>query len=138
MNAIKYLFEDASFSPRNLPPKYKILDFIKNKKTKTDSVCFIFCSDDYLQKLNIKFLNHKNLTDVISFDYSEKTTIKGDVFISVERVRENAKTYDVKFKEELSRVIIHGILHLAGYKDKKPEEKNMMRKLENQFLKLVI
>ena len=138
MNAIKYLFEDISFSSRNLPPKYKILDFIKNKTTKTPFVCFIFCSDDYLQKLNIKFLNHQDLTDVISFDYSEKTKIKGDVFISAERVRENAKTYGVKFKEELSRVIIHGILHLAGYNDKKPEEKKIMRKLENQFLKLVI
>jgi len=138
MNAIKYLFEDVSFSPRNLPPKYKILDFIKKKKNKTHSVCFIFCSDNYLQKLNIKFLNHKNLTDVISFDYSTKNTIKGDVFISVERVRENAKTYDVKFKEELSRVIIHGVLHLAGYNDKKPEEKKIIRKLENQFVKLVI
>ncbi len=138
MNAIKYLFEDVSFSPRNLPPKYKILDFIKKKKSKTHSVCFIFCSDNYLQKLNVEFLNHKDLTDVISFNYSEKNIIKGDVFISVERVRENAKNYDVKFKEELSRVIIHGILHLAGYNDKNPEEKKIMRKLENQFLKLVI
>ncbi len=138
MNAIKYLFEDISFSERNLPPKYKILDFIRKKKRKTHSVCFIFCSDDYLQKLNIKFLNHKDLTDVISFDYSEKNKMKGDVFISVERVKENAKTYGVKFKEELSRVMIHGILHLAGYNDKKPEEQKLMRKLENQFLKLII
>ncbi len=138
MNAIKYLFEDISFSQRNLPPKYKILDFIRKKKRKTHSVCFIFCSDDYLQKLNIKFLNHKDLTDVISFDYSEKNKMKGDVFISVERVKENAKTYGVKFKEELSRVMIHGILHLAGYNDKKPEEQKLMRKLENQFLKLII
>ncbi len=138
MNAIKYLFEDIYFSPQNLPPKYKILDFIKNKTNKNPSICFIFCSDNYLQKLNVEFLNHEELTDVISFDYSEKNKIKGDVFISVERVKENAKIYNIKFKEELSRVMIHGVLHLAGYKDKNPEEKKMMRKLENQFLKLVI
>ena len=138
MNTIKYLFEDAHFPKRNLSPKYKFIDFIKQKKKQVDSICFIFCSDNYLQKINMEFLNHKDLTDVITFSYSEKNSLIGDVFISVERVKENAKKYNVKFKEELARIMIHGVLHLIGYNDKKKDEKKLIRKMENEFLKLVI
>ncbi len=138
MNIIKYVSEDVCFSRRNLPPKYKIRDFIKKKRKEVNYICFVFCSDNFLQKLNIKFLNHQDLTDVITFDYSTTKKLTGDVFISIERVRENAKLYKVKFKEELGRVIIHGALHLMGYKDKKKEDQKIMRKLENEFLTLLI
>ncbi len=137
MNSIKYLFEDIEFPKGNISPKYKFVDFIKQKNKQAHSISFIFCSDNYLQKINSEFLNHKNFTDVITFNYNEKTNLIGDVFISIERVVENAKNYNVTFKEELARVMIHGVLHLIGYNDKKEKEKALMRKLENEFLKLI-
>ena len=136
MNTIKYLFEDIDFPKGNIFPKYKFVDFIKEKNKQAHSISFIFCSDNYLQKINSEFLNHNNFTDVITFDYSEKINLIGDVFVSIERVKDNAKNYNVTFKEELARVMIHGVLHLIGYKDKKEKEKKLMRKLENEFLKL--
>tara|TARA_B100001250_G_scaffold404863_1_gene421440 strand:- start:200 stop:619 length:420 start_codon:yes stop_codon:yes gene_type:complete len=138
MNAIKYLFEDINFPKSNLCPKYRFIDFIESKSKLTQSISFIFCSDNYLQKINAEFLNHKGLTDVITFNYTKKNNLVGDVFISAERVRENAKIYNVKFKEELARVMIHGVLHLIGYNDKKEKEIMLMRRLENEFLKIVM
>jgi len=79
---------------------------------------YIFCDDAYLLKLNVEFLDHDTLTDIISFDYTMGKLISGDVFISIERVKENAKDLNISFKEELKRVMIHGILHYCGYKDK--------------------
>ncbi len=137
MNAIKYLFEDITFPKKSLVPKYRFINYIESKNKKAQSISFIFCSDNYLQKINSEFLNHKDLTDVITFNYSEKTNLAGDIFISAERVKENSKIYNVKFKEELARVMIHGILHLIGYNDIKEKEKNLMRNLENEFLKLL-
>tara|TARA_B110000977_G_scaffold76214_1_gene102795 strand:+ start:3319 stop:3747 length:429 start_codon:yes stop_codon:yes gene_type:complete len=98
---------------------------------------FVFCSDDYLRKLNIKHLNQDYFTDVITFDYSKEMSLIGDVFISTERVKENAKLFNVSFNEELFRVIIHGVLHLCGFKDKTKEEKAEMRSKENNFLSLI-
>ena len=98
---------------------------------------FVFCSDDYLRKLNIKHLNQNYFTDVITFDYSKEMSLIGDVFISTERVKENAKLFNVSFNEELFRVIIHGVLHLCGFKDKTKEEKAEMRSKENNFLSLI-
>ena len=98
---------------------------------------FVFCSDDYLRKLNIKHLNQDYFTDVITFDYSKEMSLIGDVFISTERVKENAKLFNVSFNEELFRVIIHGVLHLCGLKDKTKEEKAEMRSKENNFLSLI-
>jgi probable rRNA maturation factor len=98
---------------------------------------FVFCSDDYLRKLNIKHLNQDYFTDVITFDYSKEMSLIGDVFISTERVKENAKLFNVSFNEELFRVIIHGVLHLCGFKDKTKEEKAEMRSKENDFLSLI-
>ena len=98
---------------------------------------FVFCSDDYLRKLNIKYLNQNYFTDVITFDYSKEMSLIGDVFISTERVKENAKLFNVSFNEELFRVIIHGVLHLCGFKDKTKEEKAEMRSKENNFLSLI-
>ncbi|WP_204344495.1 rRNA maturation RNase YbeY [Psychroserpens algicola] len=95
---------------------------------------YIFCDDDYLHKLNVEFLNHDTLTDIISFDFSVGKELHGDIYISVERVVDNAKDYDVDFSEELHRVIIHGVLHYCGYKDKTDEDAHRMRTKENYYL----
>lgn len=95
---------------------------------------YIFCDDAYLLNLNIEFLNHDTLTDIISFDYTLGKLINGDVYISVERVRENAADFEVTFDNELSRVMIHGILHYCGYKDKTEDEEAIMRSKENYYI----
>tara|TARA_Y100000991_G_C21954041_1_gene341203 strand:+ start:187 stop:615 length:429 start_codon:yes stop_codon:yes gene_type:complete len=95
---------------------------------------FIFCSDEYLKKINFKYLNHDFFTDVITFDYSKEKLLFGDIYISTDRVKENAKIYSSYFNEELFRVIIHGVLHLCGFNDKTEEEKNLIRSKENEFL----
>ncbi|WP_223550059.1 rRNA maturation RNase YbeY [Aestuariivivens sp. NBU2969] len=98
---------------------------------------YVFCDDDYLHKLNVEFLNHDTLTDIISFDYSLGKTVQGDIFISIERVKDNAKDFNVSFVNELCRVIVHGVLHYCGYKDKSEEEALLMRKKENHYLSLL-
>lgn len=95
---------------------------------------YIFCDDAYLHKLNVEFLNHDTLTDIISFDNSLGKLLNGDIFISVSRVKENAKDYNVSFDNELHRVLIHGVLHYMGYKDKTELEKKEMRNRENLAL----
>ena len=97
---------------------------------------YIFCEDDYLLDLNQKHLNHDTLTDIISFDYSLGNEIHGDIYISIERVRENAEDFNVTFAEELKRVIIHGILHYCGYKDKSESDEKLMRTKENEKIEL--
>ena len=135
MNAVTYYFEDVEFSKNILPPKNRIISFAKNENKTISSICFVFCSDNYLQKLNAKYLSHSNLTDVITFDYSEKNILSGDIIISSERIKENSVIYNTNFKEELYRVMIHGILHLMGYKDKTKAEKKKMRRLEDLYMK---
>ncbi|TDQ28683.1 rRNA maturation RNase YbeY [Tenacibaculum caenipelagi] len=98
---------------------------------------YIFCDDAYLHKINIEFLQHDTFTDIISFDYTLGKLVGGDIFISVERVKENAKEFDVSFENELHRVIIHGILHYMKYKDKTDEEKQLMRSKENECLEIL-
>lgn len=95
---------------------------------------FIFCDDAYLHKLNVEFLNHDTLTDVISFDYTSGDVISGDVYISVERVEDNAADFETSFKDELCRVMVHGVLHYCGYKDKSEDEAKEMRAKENLYL----
>jgi|TARA_B110000014_G_C20101454_1_gene578230 rRNA maturation RNase YbeY len=97
---------------------------------------YIFCNDDYLHKINLEFLKHDTLTDIITFDNTVGTTIYSDIFISIERVLDNAKDFEVSFEEELKRVIIHGVLHLCGYKDKSDSEAALMRSKENDKIKL--
>ena len=111
-----------------------VIETISAEGFKLEEVNYVFCDDDYLHKLNVEFLKHDTLTDIISFDYSIGKIIQGDVFISVERVKENAKDFGVNFIEELHRVIIHGILHYCGYKDKTVEEAKTMRNKENFYL----
>lgn len=107
---------------------------VSDKGYELGEVNYIFCDDDYLLKLNVEFLQHDTLTDIISFDNSLGKLINGDIFISIERVKENAKEYSVTFEEELHRVMIHGILHYMGLKDKSADEKMVMRKEENNAL----
>jgi len=95
---------------------------------------YVFCDDNYLYKLNVEFLNHDTLTDIISFDNTLGKLISGDIFISIERVEENAKDFKVSFENELHRVMIHGVLHYMGYKDKSDDDKIKMRNAENQAL----
>ncbi|MFZ2284131.1 MAG: rRNA maturation RNase YbeY [Lutibacter sp.] len=95
---------------------------------------YIFCDDDYLLKLNVEFLEHDTLTDIISFDYTMGKLISGDIFISVERVRENAKIFNQTFDNELNRVMIHGVLHYMGFKDKGKKDKELMRGEEDKCL----
>ena len=98
---------------------------------------YIFCDDVYLHKLNVEFLQHDTLTDIISFDNSLGKLLSGDIFISIERVKENAKDFNVSFIEELQRVMIHGILHYMGYKDKTDSDKKEMRIAENNAIKIL-
>lgn len=97
---------------------------------------YIFCDDAYLLELNQKYLNHDTLTDIITFDYVEGLLLSGDIFISVERVRENASIFCVPFENELLRVLSHGVLHLCGYKDKTDKEAALMRQKEASAIRL--
>jgi probable rRNA maturation factor len=114
-----------------------ILSCIENDNFKGGKINYIFCNDAYLHKLNVEFLQHDTYTDIISFDNTLGKIINGDIFISVERVKENAATYTSSFDVELHRVMIHGVLHYMGYKDKSNEEKQRMREKENQCLRLL-
>lgn len=110
---------------------------IKEEQFNEGEINYIFCDDDYLLKLNIEFLNHDTLTDIISFDYTMGKQINGDIYISIERVKENALDFKTEFITELKRVMVHGVLHYCGYKDKSEEDEAMMRSKENYYIQLV-
>ena len=93
---------------------------------------YIFCDDEYLHKINLEYLNHDTLTDIISFDYTMGNEISGDTFVSIERVWDNAKDYKTLFEDELKRVLVHGILHYCGYKDKSEDDEELMRSKEDE------
>jgi probable rRNA maturation factor len=103
-----------------------------------EEINYIFCDDEYLFKLNVEFLDHDTLTDIISFDYSIGKIIQGDIFISVERVKENAEEFNVEFLNELYRVMVHGVLHYCGYKDKSETDEALMRSKEDFYLKQLV
>ena len=109
---------------------------ISSEEKQLGEINYIFCDDHYLYKINLKFLEHDTYTDIISFDNSERDELNGDIFISTDRVTENAKEYNVDFSEELKRVIIHGILHLCGYGDKTESEAALMRQKEDEKIAL--
>ena len=109
---------------------------ILTENKKEGDINYIFCDDDYLVLINQQYLAHDTLTDIISFDYSVGNELHGDIFISIERVRENAQDFKVSFEEELKRVMVHGILHYCGYKDKSSEDEIMMREKEDEKIKL--
>ncbi len=100
-------------------------------------VSFIFCSDSYLLDVNNKFLDHDYYTDVITFDYVEGNVISGDIFISLDRISENSNSLNISFLDELNRIMVHGVLHLLGYKDKSKKDKSLMTEREDFFIKLL-
>jgi len=132
---IHYYNEDCDFVPGK---KVHLNDWIKSiiahENRKPGEINFIFCSDAHLITINNQYLNHDDYTDIITFDYSESKKVSGDIFISIDRIKENAEKFSVSFLDELHRVMIHGVLHLCGYKDKKPEEKKLMTQKENESL----
>ena len=99
-------------------------------------ISYIFCDDEYLHSINMQYLNHDTLTDIISFDYTEGDIISGDIFVSIERVEDNAKDFNAPFDEELKRVLAHGVLHYCGYKDKSDQDALLMRTKEEEKIKL--
>jgi len=138
---ISFHSEDIKFVPKNKSIiKTWIGEVIKKKKRKAGEINFIFCSDEYLLQINKQYLNHNTYTDIITFDYSQdtaETKVSGDIFISIERINENAKKYGKTPENELHRVVIHGVLHLLGYKDKTKIAKAEMTKQENACLRLL-
>lgn len=114
-----------------------IKSVILNEGKRPGEISFIFCSDDFLLEVNKKYLNHDYYTDIITFDYVENDIIQGDIFISLVRVKENAMTYNATYENELHRILIHGVLHLVGYKDKLKKDKLLMTEKEEIYLKLL-
>jgi probable rRNA maturation factor len=113
-----------------------ISNVIESENKKEGEINYIFCNDEYLLEINQQYLDHDTLTDIISFDYSVGNELHGDIFISIERVRENAEDFKVSFDEELKRVMIHGVLHYCGYKDKTDNDEQIMRSKEDEKIKL--
>jgi len=109
---------------------------IVSENKKEGEINYIFCDDDYLHKINVEYLDHDTLTDIISFDYTMGNEISGDIFVSVERVQDNAIDFKVSFEEELKRVLVHGLLHYCGYKDKSEEDALLMRSKEDEKIAL--
>jgi len=109
---------------------------IESEDAFLDNINYIFCEDEYLLKINQKHLNHNTFTDIITFDYSAGHVISGDIFISTERVKDNANVFNKTFQEELLRVMVHGILHLLGYNDKTKKEVIVMRSKEEEKIKM--
>jgi rRNA maturation RNase YbeY len=131
-----YLYTIPWFRNRTLLKKF-ISSIFQSEKQPLDQVHVIFCSDDYLLKINEQYLNHTSYTDIITFDLSRhpRSAITGEIYISVDRIIENASTYDCSLKKELHRVLFHGVLHLCGYDDKSSMEKKVMRSKEDHYLK---
>ena len=113
-----------------------ISNVISSENKKEGDINYIFCDDEYILEINKQHLNHDYYTDIISFDYSVGNELHGDIFVSIERVRENAVEFDVTFDEELKRVLAHGVLHYCGYKDKTEEEELLMRSKEDEKIKM--
>jgi rRNA maturation RNase YbeY len=116
--------------------KLFIADIFKKEKKALQTINYIFCSDEYLLKINRSFLKHDDFTDIITFDLSDSGSTIGEIYISTDRIKDNATTFATSFKKELYRVIIHGALHLIGYKDKTKSESEIMRSKEDHYLLL--
>ncbi len=135
MAVVSFTAHQIDFRLKN---KKKLSDWIQkvvlaNKKYPV-SISYIFCDDRYLSELNSKYLKHKTLTDIITFNYNSSYQVSGDIFISIQRVRENSLKYKTSFENELHRVMVHGVLHLLGFNDKSPIQKKKMVKMENECL----
>ena len=112
-----------------------ISSVINSENHKEGQINYVFCDDAYLHKLNVEFLKHDTLTDIISFDYSLGKILHGDIYISIERAEDNAKDFGVSFQEEIHRLIVHGVLHYCGFKDKAEDDAKLMRDKENFYLR---
>lgn len=138
MGKISFFYEETNFIlPKTKNIKAWLKSIILNDGFQLEQINFIFCSDDYLHSLNLQYLEHDTYTDIITFDYSVENALEGDIYISVDRVNENAQTLGVDFNEEIYRVMAHGILHMMGFKDKSQEEKKQMRQKEDSCLSLL-
>lgn len=139
MSNIQFLLNDISKIDLNrVAARNYINQLIVEEGKKAGDISYIFCSDNYLLKMNQEYLNHDYFTDIITFDYCEGETISGDIFISIDRVKENADDFNEPLKKELFRVIFHGILHLAGYRDKTDIEKSQMKAKEDFYLRMFL
>lgn len=138
MNEITFFSDGIDFQPTCPEVIQKWVEYtVRKENRKIESINYIFCSDEYLRKINIEYLSHDYYTDIITFDNSEEQDIiEGDIFISIDRVEDNAHSNSVSFLEELKRVIIHGVLHLIGYNDKTDSEQEVMTQKENTYLSL--
>jgi rRNA maturation RNase YbeY len=136
---IHFFSEDIKFVlPNKIKVRKWISEVLRQEKKELISLNYVFCSDAFLLDLNIKYLHHNSYTDIITFNNAENSShIISDVFISVERVRDNSKNFNTPFLEEIHRVMIHGLLHLFGYNDKKRSEIETMRKKEDYYLSLL-
>lgn len=139
MSGIHYFSEDIEFSLKNQKATSDwIRDVIRAEDHVLSEINYIFCSDSYLLKINQEFLDHDTYTDIITFDNStEEGQVESDIYISVERVQENATSFKVDFEKELQRVMIHGVLHLLGWVDKTAEDKRKMRQKEDACISLL-
>lgn len=134
---ISYFFEDTAFIYKGKARNNRWLKLVAESEIRRiGEVNIIFCSDRYILDINLRYLQHDYFTDIITFDYCEGEKLSGDLFISVDSVRENAVFYGTEFDEELHRVIVHGLLHLIGYDDHSEEDKKTMRSKENYYLSL--
>ena len=132
---VSYFFENTDFKLKNKTKIKNWLRFVAESEIFTlGNISVIFCSDNYILDINQRFLQHDYFTDIITFDYSEGRKISGDLFISVDSVRENSIEYGTEFFDELHRVIVHGILHLIGYDDHTDDEIKVMRSKEDYYL----
>lgn len=135
--SIQYFNEDVAFPKiRKRVTTNWIKQVILIEEKKVGDISFIFCSDEYLLDVNKRYLDHDYYTDIITFDYVEGKVINGDIFISVDRVKENAHEFETNFNSEIHRILIHGVLHLLGYKDKAKKDKFLMTEKEEIYLKL--
>lgn len=135
MIMVSYFFEDTNFKFNRRRLTSQWLKFTAESEIKRiGQVNIIFCSDNYILDINQKYLQHDYFTDIITFDYCEGNTLSGDLFISVDTVRENAIFYGTEFDDELNRVIVHGLLHLIGYDDHSEEDQKTMRSKEDYYL----
>jgi probable rRNA maturation factor len=136
--AVSFSNDNITFNlKRKSELKAWIKSVIEKEKHVLGNLNYVFTSDESLLKINIDYLKHNTYTDIITFNYNEGKKVNGDIFISVNRVKENANKFEVSFEEELHRVIIHGVLHLCGYKDKTKTDSDLMRKKENASLRLL-
>lgn len=134
---IRYFCEDIRFTYKNKLANNRWLKMVAGSEIrKIGDINVIFCSDNYILDVNMKYLQHHYFTDIITFDYCEGKVLSGDLFISVDSVRENSIEFGTDFEEELHRVIVHGVLHLIGYDDHTEEDKKVMRQKENYYLQM--